>query len=61
MGRRVTSTNPKVPASTTASFMDYDDAYFMHLIPGVVQGLPKGLGCIGFLSPMQKKIPDSFS
>ena len=23
--------------------------------------LPKGCGCIGFLSPMHKKIPDSYS
>ena len=23
--------------------------------------LPKGCGCIGFLSPMPKKIPDSYS
>ena len=32
----------------------------MHLTPGVVHNFPKG-GCIGFLSPMHKKIPDSYS
>ena len=37
--------------------MDYDEACFMHLIPQ----LPKGCGCIGFLSPMNKKISDSYS
>ena len=39
--------------------MDYDEACFMHLTPGVVQKLPKGCG-IGYLSPMHKKIPESY-
>ena len=38
--------------------MDYDEACFMHLTPGV---LLKGCGCIGGLSPVHKKIPDSYS
>ena len=30
-------------------------------VPGSILGLPKGCGCIGFLTPMHKKIPDSYS
>ena len=52
------STNPKVPGSipgpVSYRVMDYDEACFRHLTP-------KGCGCIGFLSPMHKKIPDSYS
>ena len=32
----------------------------MHLTPGVVH-IPKGCRCIGFLSRLHKKIPDSYS
>ena len=41
--------------------MDYEEACFMHLTPGVVHNFQKGCGCIGFVSPMHKKIPDSYS
>ena len=47
--------------STSIVVMDYDEACFMHLTPGSGPQLPKGCGCIGFLSPMHKKIPDSHS
>ena len=39
--------------------MDYDEACFMHLTPGMVHNFPKAV--VGFLSPMHKKIPDSHS
>ena len=52
------SANPKVPGSIPAPgsyrVMDYDKACVMHLTP-------KGCVCIGFLSPVHKKIPDSYS
>ena len=41
--------------------MDCDEAWFMHLTPGVVHNFPKAVGFIEFLSPMHNKIPDSYS
>ena len=42
------STNPKVPGSiqdpVSYRVMDYDEACFMHLTPGVVHNLPKAAG-----------------
>ena len=61
------SANSKVPGSipgpVSYPVMDYDEACLMHLIITPVQSgpqLPKGCGCTGFLSPMHKKIPDSY-
>ena len=40
--------NPKVPGSILAwphtRVMDYDEACFMHLTPGVVHNFPKAVG-----------------
>ena len=47
------STDPKGPGST----LDPSHNRVMHYDPH----LPKGCGCKGFLSPMHKKIPDSYS
>ena len=42
--------------------MDFEEAYIVHLIPGVVHNFHKSIGCIGFLSPMHNlKIPGSYS
>ena len=41
------SANPKVPGSiqlSHAGVMDYDEACFMHLNPGVVHNFPKAVG-----------------
>ena len=42
------SANPKVPvqfrARSCTGVMDYDEACFMHLTPGVVHNLPKAVG-----------------
>ena len=42
------SANPKVPGSIPAwshtGVMDYDEACFMHLTPGVVHNFPKAVG-----------------
>ena len=42
------STNPKVPGSipgrSHTGVMDYDEACFMHLNPGVVHNFPKAVG-----------------
>ena len=42
------STNPKVsgsiPGQSHTGIMDYDEAYFMHLTPGVVHNFPKAVG-----------------
>ena len=38
--------------------MDYDEACFMHLAPGVVHDYPKAVGVI-FVPYAQKKIPES--
>ena len=42
------SANPKVPvrfrAGSYTGVMDYDEACFMHLTPGVVHNFPKGVG-----------------
>ena len=42
------SANPKVPGSFWAwshtEVMDYDEACFMHLTPGVVHNFPKAVG-----------------
>ena len=43
----------QLQARSHTRVMDYDDARKMFL--------PKGCGCIGFLSLMHKKIPDSYS
>ena len=51
------SANQKFWAQSHTGFMDFDEACFMHLTPGVVHNC----GCRGFLSPMHKKIPDSYS
>ena len=42
--------------------MDYDEACFMHLTPGVVHNFPKAVGVQDFcpLLYMHKKIPDSY-
>ena len=48
------------PGPVSYKVMDYDEACFMYLTPGVVHNFPKA-GGIGFLSPMHKKIPDSYS
>ena len=37
------SANPKVPCSIPG-VMDYDEACFMHLTPGVVHNFPKAVG-----------------
>ena len=43
------------------SDISYDEACFMHLTPGVVHNFPKSVSeCIGFLSPIHKKIPDFY-
>ena len=47
-------------ARSHTGVMDYDEACIMHLTPGGPQ-LPKGCGCIGFLSPMHKKILVGYS
>ena len=47
-------------ARSHTGVMDYDEACFMHHTPGVVHNFPKAVG-IGFLFPMHKKIPDSYS
>ena len=54
MRRRVSSVvehssaDPKVPGSIQArshtGVMDYDEACFMHLTPGVVHNFPKAVG-----------------
>ena len=38
------SANPKVPGSIHTGLMDYDEACFMHLTPGVVHNFPKAVG-----------------
>ena len=42
------SANPKVPGSilgrSHTGVMDYDEACFMHLTPGVVHNFPKAVG-----------------
>ena len=42
------SANPKVPGSIPGPVsywvMDYDEACFMHLTPGVVHNFPKAVG-----------------
>ena len=59
------SANPKVPSSIPGPVL-----YRGHELWGGIfhasyswsdPQLPKGCGCIGFLSPMHKKIPDSYS
>ena len=55
------SADPKVPGSipgrSHTRVKDYDEASYSWSGPQ----LPKGCGCIGFLSPMHKNIPDSYS
>ena len=52
----------RIRARSNTRFMDYDEACSMHLTSGVVHNFPKAVGAyIGFLSPMHKKIPGSFS
>ena len=42
------STNPKVPSlipgPVSYQVMVYDEAYFMHLTPGVIHNFPKAVG-----------------
>ena len=55
------SANPKVPGSIPGpvSWIMMRHVSCILLLSG--PQLPKGCGCIGFLSPMHKKIPDSYS
>ena len=41
--------------------MDYDEACFMHLTPGVVHNFTKAVGVWDFCPLCTKKIPDSYS
>ena len=51
------SANPKVPGSIPGLVSCMLHASYSWSGPQ----LPKGCGCLGFLSPMHKKIPDSYS
>ena len=57
------STNPKVPGSIPArshtGVMDYDEACFLHLTPGVVHNFPESVGIYDVCPLCTKKIPDS--
>ena len=55
------SANPKVPGSIPGpgSWIMIGMLHASYSWSG--PQLPKGCGCIGFLSPIHKKIPDSYS
>ena len=59
------SANPKVPGSIPGpvSYRGHGLWWGMFCASYSWSGpqLPKGCGCLGFLSPMHKKIPDSYS
>ena len=58
------SANPKVPSSILGPVSYKGNDYVMGMFHASCSWsgpqLPKGCGCIGFLSPMHKQIPDSY-
>ena len=59
------STNPKVPGSIPGPVSYWGQGLWWGMFHASYSWsgpqLPKGCGCIGFLSPMHKKNPDSYS
>ena len=60
------SADPKVPSSifqarSHTGVMDYNEACFMHLTPGVVHNFPKAVGVYNFCPLCTKRIPEASS